>query len=977
MESRENSSGFFTSTYPRKRLALLAAILLLVTPTLLVAREDRTQALSISQGEFKLDVEIAMTSTASPDWQAVPGSSPGLRLFVHNFGLPAKVQQCQSDPDPFTCERSYMRSADSKANTITFVIEPGYSPDTDFEIASGTALPDGFVFAGRGGKPGDPSQNPVNLSGNPDAGTATVRVCIDAWNGGIPEYTWNAQCTWARQQEPTDQFPLGGEGACPGWLPGEGGIQGTEPLEGPAHIVTITNDAGPYEVPGLGVHPNGRLYDRRRERWAYARWSVLACAGVNITNILNQQLGLGAAVYLEAFVYRDDPYPGAYSLILYQGEDERTGIATRDMDGNGLRDNYKDCGFLLNPCFSIFGVGLAIDTFSSSHRVATVPKVCGRYQYTVRAADDVTSPGHTYIEGSDGIPTAGYPNCPSGIRGIVAGSNGRPLDGAVVRAFDASTGQYVNSGFGWDSIPCRGGQIPYDGPSGVPQGPGPGGHPSSWGCDTTIGNTGYGLHLTPGWGDGRWYIRTNTGSGSYKVLITSPPHDGNVSRWATPNPPASGTNDWNTAYSWSTADGPQPAIVGDMSGSSVDLTSTLSAGLPVEGRVLKNGTWITGADQGWVGLWNCAGSQFEATPTYVFSDGTFSVDTPSSCVKAKFSVRTTPAAPDMVGWYSGSATPATSFGDGANISVSSPGATLVDTNFASYGELSSRVVDSGGSGIPSAEVSIYKASTGTLAAVTSTGNDGSWRVGVPTTLASGNQYKVFVRPPTSTGLAPAWYSLKSSFTDADSYSSPASIPQMALPSAKSVTGYVKAQGTDADMAEAADIDNAVVYAYNASTGALAGWAKSGVQASGRYKLDLPAGNYKLLTYSGTSTRENAFWSGAWSYAEASPVAVPATANFSLRPAGLIQGALASSGSLVYGYTDDGSHFAGWTGDLGGAAYALKVPKTTASGYSYKLKFVSPVSGYCFYTGSSGGTPSFSAAAPVSAPASGINDCWIP
>ncbi|MER3396234.1 MAG: hypothetical protein C4319_05565 [Acidimicrobiia bacterium] len=955
----------------KQRLALVVGLLLVVTPAATLLKSEKLEALSISQGEFKLDVEIAMTSTAASGWRPEPGSSPALKLFVHNFGIPGRVQQCATDPDPFTCERDYMRSSAAKSNTITFVIEPGYSRTTDFEIASGTALPDGFVFAGRGGKPGDPSRNPINLSGNPDAGTATVRVCIDSWNGGIPEYTWNAQCTWAREQKTTDQFPLGGEGSCPGWVPGEGGITGTEPGEGPAHIVTITNDAGPYEVPGLGVHPKGRLYDRRRERWAYARWSVLACAGVNITNILGQQLGLGASVYLEAFVYRDDPYPGAYSLILYQGQDDRLGVPG-DMDGDGQPDTYKTCGILLNPCISIYGVALSIDTFASSKRVATVPKVCGNYAYTVRAADDVTSPGHSYIEGSDRLATAGFPGCPAGMRGVVAGSNGRPLGGAIVRAFDASTGNYVNSGFGWDAVPCRGGQLPYDGPAGVPAGPEPGSYPSSWGCDTTIGNTGFGLQQTPGWGDGRWYIRTNTGSGNYKVLITSPPLDGNATRWAALAPPASGTNDWNTASVWTTSPGPVPAVVGDGG----DLTSTLTAATPVQGQVLKDGAWVTGVDQASVALWDCSGQQFEATPTYVFSDGTFVVDTPTpngpsaKGVKAKFEVRSAPGAPNLVGWYSGTAAPADNFASAACIT---PGTPLSTTNFTGQGFITGMVHNPDGSGLANAEVSLYRTSTGTLAYVTLTSSDGSWAASVPATVSSGETYKILVRPPAGSGLFNAWYNLKLSYTQADTYTSPSGVHHMFFANSDAITGYVKAQGTGPDMSEAADINKAVVYAYDANTSAFAGWAKTGVQDTGRYTLPLPPGTYKLLVHAPTVTRENAFWSGAWSFSEATAVAPPATANFSLRPAGLIVGSSPLGGTLVYAYTHDGSHFAGWT-QVSGGTYSLKVPKTSDSGYQYKVRFLWPSGqGSCWFSN----TASFGSALAVNSPASGVDDLGPP
>ncbi len=964
-----DNMSYLPTRRPTRRMALLAALLLAITPTVVLGSSQGSEALSISQGQFKIDVEIAMTSTAGPDWSPVPGSSPSLRLFVHNFGIPQMVEACASDPDPFVCERSFMRSSDAKSNTITFVIEPGYSPNTDFAIASGTALPDGFVFGGRGGKPGDPSQNPVNLSGNPDAGTATARVCIDAWDGGIPEYTWDPQCTWARHQEPTDIFPLGGEGACPGWQAGEGGIPGTIPGGGPIHIVSITNDAGPDVVPDIGEHPRGRLFDKRRQRWAYARWSVLACGAVTIYNVLGEPLGLGTSVYLEAFIYKDDPYPGAYSLILYQGIDERTGIPMTDWDGNGQPDSYKDCGILLNPCFSIYGVGLAIDTFSSGMRAMTVPKVCGRYAYTVRAADDVTDPGHTYIEGTDFLASAGYPDCPSGIRGVVAGSDGRPLDGAIVRAFDAATGQLVNAGFGWDDIPCRGGRIPYDGPSVLAAGPGPGGHPSSWGCDTTVGNTGFGLHQSPGWGDGRWYIRTNTGSGNYKVLISSPPFDGNVTRWAALTPPALGTNDWTTASVWSTADGPQPAIVGDGG----ELTSTLAAGTAVEGQVQKDGTWATGADQAHVSLWDCSGQQFEATPTYVFSDGSFSIDTPSPGVKIRFSVRSAPGQPDLVGWYSGSSVPADHFSSAACVT---PGTSLATTNFTFGGVLSGTVLDGSSNPVQGAEVTVWKASTGTLAYWTATAPDGTWSATVPTTASSGETYKVFVRPPSASGLANTWYNNKRSFGEADTFSSPSSGHTMSLGAQPQITGYVKAQGTDADMAEAADINNAVVYAYDASTSAFIAWGKTGVEAPGRYTLSLPSGNYKLLVHSGTSTRENSFWSGAYSFSEASAVASPATANFSLRPAGLIQGSSPLEGTLVYAYTHDGSRTVGWTAVSGGL-YGIKATKTAVNGYQYKLRFVWPSGqGSCFYNGGSG-TTSFGAALAVDSPSSGIDDSGPP
>ncbi|MER3395993.1 MAG: hypothetical protein C4319_04325 [Acidimicrobiia bacterium] len=582
----------------------------------------------------------------------------------------------------------------------------------------------------------------------------------------------------------------------------------------------------------------------------------------------------------------------------------------------------------------------------------------------VTLADDVTSPGHAIYSGSIDKPTIGYPNCPTGLMGAVAHSSGRPLQNAYVYAFDADTGQLINAPPNGQNttasaaVPCRGGAIPYDG-FGPPAGPGPGIAVSSYGCARVRGGQVDFPHNSLQ-SDGRWYIRTNHGT-RYKVLVSSPSGDGNVSRWASSTPPASGINDWNTAGVWTPSVGPTPLAVGD----SGTITTTLSTGNPITGSVTRNGGWTAGTDSGGVYIWDSTGSQFEATYTMLSGTGTYNVDVRAASAKVRFQVADGAGNPDLVGWYSGSATPAPNFSSGATVT---PPASLVTTNFASGASISGTLLYNGAVPSRGEPVYVYRSSDGQLVyvatSVPSAGGAYSARV------ATGvNLYKLYA--PGDGTVQGKWYNNADSYNTATLVSAPSSNINFNLPAGSTLQGYVKARGTGGDgLGEAANIPGAPVYAYNASTGAFTAWTST--NTGGRYNLVVPAGSYKVLTAS-TSQRESQWFDGAWSYGEATSVTAPGTANFSLRDAGNISGLATQNGApvantLVTAYTQDGLHNAANVVSNASGNYSAKVPTTAASGYQYRLRFIPAAGQTRWYLNQT----SFTAATNVNAPATGIN-----
>lgn len=943
------------SSLRRRFVAVFAISALVYSLVVALSTPKQGDAVVIGADPLKLDAGLMATTTAAPQWASrgavdwptagwgvgfAPGESPELRIHVQNQALKERVGSGVSN------EINFMRNSAARANQITITFEPGFSPDTDIELLSGTIFPNNTLMPRRGGRPGNPASNPTNLTGNPDGGTATARVCVSFFIAN--------ECTWVRAM-PTGVNMSG----CPGWNTvnnetGSGDIFGVVSGQGPAHIWALTNDVGPYPYQDGTSHPKGRLWDRRAQRWAWAKLSGLACARAVVSIVTVDQV-----MYLDVYLYKDTPVPGAVQMRLYQGFDTRL--------GGPPPPDYKSCGgSQQNPCIGLYGLAPVLHLFGNGRRVATTPKACGVFRGRVEFANDVTSPGHTYYSGSVNLPSNDYPNCPPALAGTVAHSSGRALQNAYVYAFDAATGQLVNAPpaagatTASAAVPCRGGAIPNDPPTG-PTGPAPGTAVSSYGCARIRGNTGNFPELSPGWGDPRWYIRTNTGSGTYKVLVSSPPGDGNVSRWAASTPPASGINSWVDAGTWSTSTGPNPTFVGD----SGTVTTTLSTGNPISGSVTRNGGWAT-SDQGAVFVWNSTGSQFEATWTALTGNGTYNVDVRASSAKVRFQVADGAGNPDLVGWYSGGSTPAENFSTGA---VVTPPASLVTTNFTSGANITGTLLLNGsppsGSHRP---VYVYRNSDGQLvyiaSAVDGTGNYGAR---VPTATSA---YKVYA--PGDSTVQSKWYNNVDTWNSATLVSAPSSGINFNLPAGTVISGYVKTRGTGPDgLGDNVPLASVPVYVYNASTGAFVGWTATG--ASGTYSIVVPSGSYKVLT-AGTAQREQLWWDGALSYAEATAVTSPATVNFSLRGADNItglttQGGTPAANTLVSAFTLEGRLANNvLSTSSAGTNYAIKVPTTTSSGYQYKLRFI-PVTGQTrWYQNQT----SFAAANPVNSPATGIN-----
>ncbi len=248
---------------------------------------------------------------------------------------------------------------------------------------------------------------------------------------------------------------------------------------------------------------------------------------------------------------------------------------------------------------------------------------------------------------------------------------------------------------------------------------------------------------------------------------------------------------------------------------------------------------------------------------------------------------------------------------------------------------------------------------------------GSWEVVVPSEgTCPDSGYKVLFIPGTSEQRS-SWYAGKPNWSTADCVPAPVSGVEMDVSGPGLIEGYVK-QASDAT-----DIDGAIVYAYT-TTGAFAGWTKSGYAGPGRYRLQLdPAQSYKLYVVAPTATLEDSWWSAAPGFAEATSLAPPSTANFSLREAGIIQGQVVGPvpGAYVSVFHSCGCKTPrnGLTSLSG--TYAIKVPTTAASGVQYKVRVIPPpdLGVTKWYSSSSPfGSTTFAGGSAIDSPASGID-----
>lgn len=930
-------------------ICVAALVYSLIAMLVINANQPTADAVDLRNGSVIAAVDVLLTSTAAPDYAAVPGSSPALKLITTNTALRNCIVIAAGN---YANTKACLQNANIGKGDATFTIEPGYSPDTDFQLLSGTQLPVGFRFAGRGGRPGNSGQNPVNLSGGHDSGTATAMVCYD----GVFIGGFSNTCKWAREAQSGDTISGNGPGGvnCPrNWNSNAETTYGRDGTNGIPHIVMVTNDAGPVnrswgpQPPRGYSDPQGQLWDVRRQRWAYARWTVVGCAGLTIGSLGGSQ---GFMIFQSLFVYKDEPVPGAYTISMLGTDDVRLGSSGT---------SYKNCGSVTstppNPCNGIYELSLATDMFASNKRMARTQNVCGQYGAQAATGNGVTSPGPTIARNTIQLRSSGYPNCPTGVQGVVADSATTGTE-AHVYAFDATTGALVNAtgtgatGSAAAAVACMGGNLPYD--SGVPAGPGPGSSTPSYGCARTVGNAGNYPHISPAFSDGRYYIRTNTGGPGYKLLVSPPQGSPFVPRWVGTAAP----NGWADANTYSPSVGATPLRTGDLTFAG-QLTNTVSSGTQTSGSVTRGGTW-TASDRGDAVFYNSTGTTLDATATALTGNGTYNRAVSPASIKVRYSVEDGVGNPPLVGWYHTSGTPAVNFSTGSAVS---PGA-LVTQNFVSGSTISGSL----GAAAAGSSVYTYRNSDGQVVSAVTADGSGNWSTRVATAASA---YKVYAVAPPAASLQNKWYNLRDSWGAADLVSAPQAGVNMTLPGSSIIQGYVK------DHASAADIADAPVYAYNSTTGAFSGWTTTG--SNGRYSLGLAGGaTYKVLTTADAS-HENQWWSGAWSYGEATATAAPpTTANFSVRAAGNISGTSSTSGTPTAGYTIDvwnstGTKSAGSTVSGAGGAYSVKLGTTAATGWQYRLRFTPPsgtLSSVRWYLDSTG----FAGATSVSSPATGIN-----
>lgn len=420
--------------------AILAVALLLAAATI-TARTQKANASDPGTvpASIEITAETLMTSTVTAEYSPIPGSHPAFRLYASNESAKGIIDDCART---YSCERDGHRLGDSNIGDMTSVIYP--SGESPFTITSGIDLPIGYKLPGRGGRPGDTSANPVNLSGAADAGTETIRFCYE----GIFISDIADTCKWARQISSGDSFWGGtdpGRGVCPHYGPGEGGIYGTNSGEGPPHISMITNDAGPVNrtwgpIPGdtgnpddYG-HPHGQLWDARRQRWAHARWSVVTCAGLTVGGIAGN---IAFVHYRSIFIYKDDPVPGAVTLSILNGADDRVGSQSTPTYNP---DSWARCSALTsqppNPCRVSYEVALATDLGATGKPIGTTWSTCGNQSIGHAASDRVTWPEHATASRTTSI------RVPCQLSGKVSGSSGQR-----VSVFRTSDGAQAATGF--------------------------------------------------------------------------------------------------------------------------------------------------------------------------------------------------------------------------------------------------------------------------------------------------------------------------------------------------------------------------------------------------------------------------------------------------------------------------------------------------------------------------------------------------
>lgn len=201
----------------------------------------------------------------------------------------------------------------------------------------------------------------------------------------------------------------------------------------------------------------------------------------------------------------------------------------------------------------------------------------------------------------------------------------------------------------------------------------------------------------------------------------------------------------------------------------------------------------------------------------------------------------------------------------------------------------------------------------------------NWQLFVPPSSCATGGYRIYFTP-SDASYRPKWYPGVDDWSSASCVSASSDGLSMTIPASGIVSGYVK------DFGSAADINGAVVYAYDASSGAFAGWASSGDAVTGRYSMSLtPGTSYKFQVHAG-GVYPDAWLNGASSFATATPTAAPGTANFSILSNASISGYVKDASSAadlpwvpVYAYNAATGAFVSWASSGATGHYSIGVP----------------------------------------------------
>jgi DNA-binding beta-propeller fold protein YncE len=216
---------------------------------------------------------------------------------------------------------------------------------------------------------------------------------------------------------------------------------------------------------------------------------------------------------------------------------------------------------------------------------------------------------------------------------------------------------------------------------------------------------------------------------------------------------------------------------------------------------------------------------------------------------------------------------------------------------------------------------------------------GSWSLEVPEASCPSGYKILFIAGNSSQRTL--FYNGAQHFSTAPCISSNTSGIDMDVGGAQTIQGYVK------DKATAADIDGAVLYFYDTS-GAFAGWTRSGRAGPGRYSMPLdPSKSYKVKLVSGQAALEDIWYSTGSGFLEATPVTPPASdINFSLREAGVIYGFVLPVAPYYMSALEPCACRTPYNSITpNGQGFSIKVPTTAASGNTYYVRAIALSGGW--------------------------------